>query len=135
MRRGGSCPAARASLVLALSVAFLLGGPGRDARASSVRLAGLLPLSDAARERWPFSGAFLYPVGDAHDFTSGERGDSTGFHVLRGMHAANADSPEHLGVDLGNGHGGGTVRAVSGGVVVRGAADGAEQGFGHAPVM
>lgn len=100
-----------------------------------MRLAGLIPLTDAMRAAWPFSGAFLYPVGAPRDLASGERADSTGFHVLRGLRAADAESPGHFGVDLGNGRGGGTVRAASGGLVVRGAADGAEQGYGLCVVI
>ena len=100
-----------------------------------VRLAGLLPLDEAGLSRWPFSGAWLYPIGEPHDFTRGEAPDSTGFHVLRGMREPDSVSAGHFGVDLGNGNGGGTVRAASGGLVVRGAGDGPEQGYGECVVI
>jgi murein DD-endopeptidase MepM/ murein hydrolase activator NlpD len=100
-----------------------------------VRLAGLLPLTDPLRSAWPFSGAFYEPVGDARDFSHGETPDSAGFRVLRGMTPADSESAGHLGVDLGNGRGGGTVRAASGGLVVRGARDGSEQGYGECVVL
>jgi len=100
-----------------------------------LRLAGLLPLTDGARSSWPFSGAFYLPVGDARDFSRGEAPDSLGFRLLRGMSPADSESAGHQGVDLGNGRGGGTVRASSGGLVVRGAADGVEQGYGECVVL
>ncbi|MGH7741963.1 MAG: murein hydrolase activator EnvC family protein [Candidatus Eiseniibacteriota bacterium] len=108
--------------------------PARAAR-SATRLAGLLPLSEAMRASWPFSGAFVYPVGAERDFTRGEAPDSAGFRVLRGVIAAAGESPGHTGVDLGNGRGGGTVRAASGGLVVRGASDGSEPGYGVCVVI
>jgi hypothetical protein len=87
------------------------------------------------RSSWPFSGAFYQPVGGTRDFTRGEAPDSIGYHVLRGMTLPDSESPGHMGVDLGNGRGGGTVRAASGGLVVRGAAEGAEQGYGECVVV
>jgi murein DD-endopeptidase MepM/ murein hydrolase activator NlpD len=125
--------AALTALVTALAIALATASePGSE---SSLRLAGLLPVGDALHAAWPFSGAWLYPIGEPRDFTRGEAPDSLGYHVLRGMRAADGESPGHLGVDLGNGRGGGTVRAASGGLVVRGADDGQEQGYGECVVI
>jgi len=68
----------------------------------------------------PVAGAFVYPVGDELDFTKPHEGESSGFHisdsylVRRGKHGQRA----HKGVDLANGRGGSTVRAIASGVVV-----------------
>ena len=123
------------TIAVSLLMAALVTALRADSADQPLRLAGLFPLTDAARYSWPFSGAFYFPVGDARDFSRGEAPDSAGFRVLRGMSPADSESAGHLGVDLGNRRGGGTVRASSGGLVVRGAADGAEQGYGECVVL
>lgn len=66
------------------------------------------------------AGAFVYPVGDELDFTDAHKGEATGFYisdsylVRRGRHGQRT----HKGVDLANGRGGSTVRAIASGVVV-----------------
>jgi murein DD-endopeptidase MepM/ murein hydrolase activator NlpD len=66
------------------------------------------------------AGAFVFPVGDELDFTEAHKGEATGFYisdsylVRRGRHGQRT----HKGVDLANGRGGSTVRAIASGVVV-----------------
>jgi murein DD-endopeptidase MepM/ murein hydrolase activator NlpD len=82
-------------------------------------LATVAPGSRAG-DRAPVAGAFVYPVGDELDFTQSHRGETSGFYisdsylVRRGKHGQRA----HKGVDLANGRGGSTVRAIASGVVV-----------------
>jgi murein DD-endopeptidase MepM/ murein hydrolase activator NlpD len=82
------------------------------------RLGGLLPLTERLLERWCWSGAWLYPIGDPHALgLPGPDGDP-GYAINRGMGPAE-DGSFHQGADLCNHRAGGIVRAAAGGIVVR----------------
>jgi hypothetical protein len=99
------------------------------AHADTTRLAGLLEYTPAIERSWPRAGAFLFPVGDVHDFSLPAPDGGAGYGVLRGV-SRGGSGGVHQGVDLGNGSGGGTARAAAAGVVVRGAGDDWQDGYG-----
>ena len=80
-------------------------------------LGGLLPTPDRAFERWCWSGAFTYPVGDPYRFAVSADRATPAFELSRGF-----SEPEgkrhHEGVDLSNRRGGDIVHATAHGLVV-----------------
>ena len=80
-------------------------------------LAGLLPTPEGAFERWCWSGAFTYPVGDPYRFGVAAPRGSPAYAITRGF-----SEPEgkrrHEGADFSNGRGGDVVRAAAHGLVV-----------------
>ena len=95
----------------------------RDSSTGEVRdppvwlIAGLQPCTAALAARWPWSGTWLFPVGDSLAFGKGV-GDEAGYRVNRGVLNRASDGAEHDGADLANGSAGGRVRAAASGVVV-----------------
>ena len=87
-------------------------------------------MSDSLAQAWPTAVAFVYPVGDPHDFARAESAHA-GYTLLRGVSAAHDSTPPHQGVDLGNGSRGGIVRAAASGIVVRGRGDDWQDGYGY----
>ncbi|MBI1799560.1 MAG: M23 family metallopeptidase [Candidatus Eisenbacteria bacterium] len=110
-------------------IAALAAAAPRASLADSPRLAGLIELTPRIESGWPWAGAWLFPVGDRYDFARPDSA-SAGYGLLRGVSAAGEKSAGHQGADLGNGAGGGSVRAAASGVVVRGADDDWQQGYG-----
>lgn len=80
-------------------------------------LAGLLPCTEELEARWPWSGTWVFPVGDSLKFGKGQ-GDEPGYRVNRGLLRRATDGDVHDGADLANGIAGGFVRAAASGVVV-----------------
>jgi len=102
-----------------LFVALLgLAAPAALAAGRLIRLAGVQPVADWTRARWPWCGAWIYPVGN-RDQGPGPRelGYGHGFIVLRGISAGGAVRG-HQGADIGDGRNGDTVRAAAHGLVV-----------------
>ena len=80
-------------------------------------LGGVTPARDGLIERWAWSGAFVYPVGDPYRVAVGSPRSEPAFQVTRGF-AEPEGSRRHQGVDLSNGRGGDIVRAAAHGLVV-----------------
>jgi Peptidase family M23 len=135
-RRFGERPHGRAALTtrraahssVVAAIAVMLIAP-LSARAEAPRLAGLLDCTPEMERSWPRAGAFLFPVGDAHDFRLPDRDGAAGYAVLRGV-SRGGSAGVHQGADLGDGSGGGSVRAAAAGIVVRGAGDDWQDGYG-----
>jgi len=85
--------------------------------AAPLLLGGLLPTPDGAFERWCWSGAFTYPVGDPYRFAAGPAHGVPPFEISRGF-SEPAGERRHEGVDFSNGRGGDPVRAAAHGLVV-----------------
>ncbi len=119
-----ACPlprAARQTVVALLAAAALLGSP-RGAAAGTApdiaRLAGVLEWNERLERTWPWSGAWVFPIGNRLDFTIPD-GDVPRYQVNRGVSSASAEGPGHQGADLANGRAGDPVRAAAHGVVAR----------------
>ena len=81
-----------------------------------------LPLAAAAEDSAgaPIAAAFVYPVGDELDYTKPASGEAAGFYVsdpYLALRKSRKHTRLHYGVDLANGRGGYTVRAIGAGVV------------------
>lgn len=85
--------------------------------AAPLLLGGLLPTPEASFERWCWSGAFVYPVGDAYRMGAEGPRDEPAFAIMRGF-AEPEGVRRHEGVDLANHRGGDVVRAAAHGLVV-----------------
>jgi hypothetical protein len=96
------------------------------------RLGGYLPFDGTLRECWGWSAAWCYPVGDPLDYTRAAPGEERGYSLLRGLQR---QAPRHDGADLGEGGGGGPVRAAASGVIVRILDAGAGNGYGRHVVL
>jgi len=125
---------------LAWALACILPALGRfDACADETvplappRIAGVLADSGDTIERWCWSGAWVYPVGDPRAFGEPECPGATGYRVLRPV-LRGRRSVTHQGADLGNNRGGGTVRAAASGLVVR-ATNSHSSGYGEHVVL
>lgn len=93
-------------------------------------LAGLLPLKPGLEERWGWSGSWLYPVGDPHEFVVSAPAAGPEYRVMRGMREPDEGGRPHQGADLSNGRAGGIVRAAANGLVVHADGTGWGHGFG-----
>jgi hypothetical protein len=95
-------------------------------------LGGLLPLDEGNTARWPWAGAWTWPLGAACDFTRPSPAGEPEWHLLRGF---TITGDVHFGADLANGRGGDVVRAAANGlaVVVHDRPDGS--GFGSHVVL
>ncbi|HEY6867907.1 MAG TPA: M23 family metallopeptidase [Candidatus Eisenbacteria bacterium] len=80
-------------------------------------LGGVMPARDGLLERWAWSGAFVYPVGDPYRLAAGSPRRDPAFAISRGFGAPEG-LRRHQGVDLSNGRGGDIVRAAAHGLVV-----------------
>ena len=78
-------------------------------------LGGLLPLDDGITARWPWAGAWTWPLGAACDFTRPSPAGEPEWHLLRGF---TISGDVHFGADLGNGRGGDVVHAAANGLVI-----------------
>ncbi len=104
---------------------LLAGGGAAAGQASSSarevgdppRLAGLMKCTPAVEGRWPWSGAWVFPVGDSLDLEQ-PLGSIPAYHVNRGLIARVGEREGHDGADLSNGRSGDRVRAAASGVVV-----------------
>lgn len=97
-------------------------------------LAGLLPTDESTPERWPASGAWRLPVGDAYSIEHERPLQPGPFFVLRGVEW-DGDRASHQGADLGCGRSGPLVHAAAAGLVVRTADHGSHGGFGTHVVL
>jgi hypothetical protein len=95
-------------------LALLAATPGWVA-CEPLRLAGLLPLDDSLAARWPWSGAWIWPVGAAGDLARPSPAGEPAWRLLRGF---SATGDTHRGADFGNGRARDAVRAAAHGVVV-----------------
>ena len=91
--------------------------PAPGTSSGAVRLAGLLPCTSDVLACWPWSGAWVFPVGDSLEFGR-ECAGEPGYRVNRGVLTRAADGETHDGADLANGQAGGIVRAAGSGLVV-----------------
>jgi hypothetical protein len=78
-------------------------------------LSGFLPLDDGLAARWPWSGAWTWPVGAACDLAQPSPAGEPAWRLLRGFAPA---GDTHRGADLGNGRARDVVCAAAHGVVV-----------------
>jgi hypothetical protein len=78
-------------------------------------LGGLLPLDDGTTARWPWAGAWIWPLGAACDFTRPSPAGEPEWHLLRGF---TISGDVHFGADLGNGRGGDVVHAAANGLAI-----------------
>ena len=109
--------AAAAILLGALSSLTATRHPtGSPDDGAAPRLAGLLPCTRQIESRWPWSGAWMFPVGDSLELGRAT-GSSPGYQVNRGV-LPHGGGDGHDGADLANGRAGGGVRAAASGVVV-----------------
>jgi hypothetical protein len=102
------------------------------APAATLRLGGVLEVGPRLASRWSWAGAWLYPIGDPHDFTLGASGDARGFTVLRTVERRMDGSVSHQGADLGNRVSGDRVRAAANGIVLH---VGWQSGYGRHVVL
>jgi hypothetical protein len=91
-------------------------------------LAGLLQLDPGSMACWPWSGGWVFPVGDPYDFTIGAEPSEPGYRVNRNLAAAGHGS--HRGADLSNRQAAGPVRAAAHGIVVLAEGDDLRSGYG-----
>lgn len=85
--------------------------------AAPLLLAGVLPTPDGAFERWCWSGAFAYPVGDPYRLAVAAAPGTPPFRITRG-YSQPQGKRRHEGADFSNGRGGDLVRAAAHGLVV-----------------
>jgi hypothetical protein len=85
--------------------------------ATPLLLAGVLPTPDGAFERWCWSGAFIYPVGDLYRVAPGAARGVPPYKITRGFSEPEGRRPPQ-GADFSNGRGGDVVRATAHGLVV-----------------
>jgi hypothetical protein len=98
-------------------------------------LAGLLPLDDGLAARWPWAGAWVWPVGTGCEPAGPVPNGEPAWRVLRGYCARTDSTGPHRGADLGNGRAGEPVFASAHGVVVT-TNDGPDRGgFGSFVVL
>ena len=95
-------------------LALLAAIPGLAA-GEPLMLAGLLPLDDSLTVRWPWSGAWTWPVGAASDLARPSPAGEPPWRLLRGF-SPHGDT--HRGADFGNGRARDAVCAAANGVVV-----------------
>ena len=87
-------------------------------------LAGVLHPPAGVWERWCWSGAFIYPVGDPHQVSARAWHGIPPFRIMRGFYEPDPsrrrprNRDPHEGVDLSNGRGGDIVCAAAHGLVV-----------------
>ena len=81
-------------------------------------LAGLLPLDDSLAARWPWSGAWTWPVGSACELYRPSLDGEPAWRLLRGFSPAADPAQLHRGADFGNGRARDPVHAAAHGVVV-----------------
>jgi len=111
-------PAAALALLATLALAGAApGAAGTGPGSGTPMLAGLLPCTPKVEACWPWSGVWVFPVGDSLEFGRGVL-DEPGYRVNRGVLTRSADGTEHDGADLANGRPGGRVRAAASGLVV-----------------
>ncbi len=109
---------------------MLLISPAGAAAAEARRIGGLLPADENVAARWPWTTAWVWPVGAESEPGCPSSPDEPPWQVLRGFHDV-ADSVErHRGVDLGDGRAGDLVRASAPGLVIAVREGAAERGFG-----
>ncbi len=127
-------PAAALSVAAWIAVAAAVPS-ARGVASGNSRPAGVAALDLADRGQWGWSGAWLFPVGDALDFRQPAPDGAPAFRVLRGVGDPGEDASTHRGADLSNGRGGDVVRAAAHGVVVVSARSGWRGGFGRHVVI
>ena len=125
--------AIRGALILAVLSAIPAAAGARTTSppAPMDHLGGWIAVSDSLAGRWPVANAFRFPVGDRDDFSRPASPGESGYALLRGVISRSDSTAPHQGVDLGNGAGGGMVRAAAAGLVVRGRGDDWQVGYGY----
>jgi len=102
---------------VALAIALAPAAP-RLTAADPLPLAGLLPVDDTELSVWPWSGAWVWPLGGEMDFSRPTTDGTPPWRLLRGFTPAKRGVRPHEGADLGNGRAGDPVRAAAHGLVV-----------------
>ena len=129
LSRASRCLQVVALMTVGLFVPGALDAHARDlATTEAPPIAGVLADPGDTMERWCWSGAWVYPVGDPRVLGEPEVPGAAGYRVLRPV-LRGRRGVTHQGADLGNRGGGGTVRAAASGLVVR-AAHMASNGYG-----
>lgn len=98
-------------------------------------IAGVFALDAGDDQRWGWTGAWLFPVGDPHDFLRPAPDGAPGYRVNRGLADPGEGKTMHEGADLANGRGGDVVRAAAHGLVVVSARAGWHGGYGRHVVI
>ncbi len=98
-------------------------------------LAGLLPVDDARLGLWPWSGAWIWPLGGECDYTQPALDGTPPWRMLRGFSRGVRGGRPHEGMDFGNGRAGDPVRAAAHGLVVSARDGGVHGGFGSHVVL
>jgi len=75
----------------------------------------MLALEDSTTARWPWAGAWTWPLGDGCEFTRPSAAGEPEWRLLRGF---TISGDVHFGADLGNGRGRDVVCAAANGLVV-----------------
>jgi murein DD-endopeptidase MepM/ murein hydrolase activator NlpD len=123
-------------VVVTLAILAILATTPARVLPEPVRLAGLLALDDSLAARWPWSGAWTWPVGSACGFLAPSPTGEPAWRLLRGFSPEERDASQpHRGVDLANGRAHDEVRAVAHGVVVCVSDHTDGSGFGSHVVM
>ncbi len=125
---GAGSPAAAALL------ACLVAAPALSAELVSP-VAGVFSLSSQSRDRWGWSGAWRFPVGDARDYTAPGPSGEPGYRLLRTIGGIEEGTRLHQGADLGNSRNGWPVRAAAAGMVLAADRRGWNSGYGHHVVL
>jgi len=125
----------RAAWAAALVLGLALAPAVSPAREILSPVGGVLALTAHARERWGWSGAWRYPVGDARDYTAAAGAGEPGYRLLRSVLVAGDTAVIHQGADLGCGRGGGPVRAAAAGLVLVADRTGWNSGYGRYVVL
>ena len=117
-----------------MALALVLA-PCGTATGEPLLLAGLLPLDDSLAARWPWSGAWTWPVGSACELFRPSLAGEPAWRLLRGYCGSGAPSQAHRGADVGNGRARDAVRATAHGVVVVVVNHADDSGFGSHLVL
>jgi hypothetical protein len=103
--------------ILAGVLAAVLAPARSGADPDGPKIAGLMTCGPVLSARWPWSGAWVFPVGDSLDLSHPAYG-MPAYHINRNIIPETPLRQRHDGADLANGQGGGRVRAAANGVVV-----------------
>lgn len=124
---------------VALAGAAVLGSApdarGQIAPVPPLPTGGVMHASAELADRWCWSGAWRYPVGNARDFQLAAAGSSAGYRLSRNIGGPDLGTRTHQGADLSCGHGGDLVRAAATGLVVAAPRRGYNSGYGRYVVL
>ncbi len=126
--------AGRHCAALALAVGIARAAHASTGLESGLPLGGVLEPRPGMLERWSWSGAWRFPVGDPRDLESPDPAGGPAYHVTRNVGVPEEGRP-HQGADISCGHGGGLVRAAAGGIVLVADRSGWNSGYGRRVVL